>query len=153
VAPSATKPRKTTSRKRRAPARLFSSNPTQNPRPRPHEKSVAQPRRIRDPTTTRALLTAVSKKSRIVKLVKYGYVRVSWSVSPQELRLSDAGCVDTMFCQAQPGSYAIRVTETSRPIPVRKTFAAKARPNGDSGTSPHISRPRQVVWFGRQIFR
>jgi hypothetical protein len=31
-----------------------------------------------------ALLTAVSRKSRIVKLVKYGYVRVSWSVSPQE---------------------------------------------------------------------
>jgi hypothetical protein len=33
---------------------------------------------------------------------------------------------------------SIRVTETSRSIPVRKAFAAKARPNGDSATSPHI---------------
>src|SRR5260370_26277805 len=46
-----------------------------------------------------------------------------------------------------------RVSETSRSIPVRKAFAAKARPNGDCATSPHSGRPRRVIWFGREIFR
>jgi hypothetical protein len=70
----------------RSPKPKRNAPTTQNPRPEPHEKSETRPRKIRDPTTTRALLTAVSKKLRIVKLVKYDCGRVSWSVSPQEQR-------------------------------------------------------------------